>query len=167
MEQLFAFVVPDMDSCPFLLARKMNLQSTLYNIKFIVNSVCGCFTCSFVSFFVVTGMKMIRHLSFVCARIKIFRYVGFIFPHIISIWLCLWAPICNASLAVCCMPSCMSNFLSFVLLSVVSCVTLIMLSNSISVIPDNDGLWPSITMNIHSSLCLILNEHLLSSSMFG
>ena len=39
--------------------------------KYIVYSACDCFTHSFVNFFVVTEMKIIRHMSFVCARIRI------------------------------------------------------------------------------------------------
>ena len=58
-------------------------------VKGIVYSVCDCFTCSFVSFLVVTGIQIMRYFSLVCAKIKIIGYVGFVPTHIICIWLCL------------------------------------------------------------------------------
>ena len=63
----------------------------------------------------------------------------------------------------------MSNYLSVVLLSIISQITLIMPSNSISGIPINTGPSPGTTKNLHLtqlSLCLIFTEHLLSCLMF-
>ena len=110
VHKLLFLVVPDMSSCSLLLTRKMYPQSTLYQRKrslksFIVCSVFDCFTGFFVSFFVVAGMRIIRHLGFVCARTRIIRYIVFVFTFIICIWLCLFAPVCFAFLIVCCMPS--------------------------------------------------------------
>ena len=136
-------------------------------IKFNVYSVFDCFTSSFLRLFIVAGMKRIWHMSFACVRIKVIGYVSFVFTCIICIWLCLWVPVCFAILTAVCLV-CMSNFLSAVLLSIVSDITL-MPSNSLSDILNNTGPLPGTTKNPHLThllLCPTFSEHLLNCSMF-
>ena len=77
-------------------------------------------------------MKIIRHLNFVCARIKIIGYVGFVSTHVICIWLRPWNPVCTVNSGCLrhaqfvCQTSC------DLFLSIVSHITLIIPSNCIS-----------------------------------
>ena len=108
-------------------------------------------------------------MSFVCARIDIIGYVGFVSAQIICIWLCLWVPVCTVFLAVCCIPSFSIKLPAVSFLSIVLLITLIVPSNSISGILSNAGPLPGTTKNLHLThllLCFILAGNLLSHSMF-
>ena len=121
-------------------------------IKFVVYSVCDCFTHSFVSFFVVAGMNKIWLISFIFAKIKIIGYVGFLSTQVACIQVCLQVPVCFAILTVCCMPgfTCKASCqLTFCLLSPISHITLIMPSNSVCGILSNAGPFPHTTNNPH------------------
>ena len=113
-----------MDSWLFYLPGKYTFKapySRVKIVKFIVYSVCECYICSIISFSVVAGIKRTWHMSFVCARIKIIGYVGFVSAHIICTWLCLWVHVCFAIwLSATCLV-CISNFLLLVFL--VCCLT--------------------------------------------
>ena len=92
----------------FFYVQRKGAFKTLYTrekvIKFTVFSVCDCFTCLFVNFFVATRVKINWHMSFVCAIIKITGYVGFVTVHVFTIQFCLWLCL-FAILVICCMPS--------------------------------------------------------------
>ena len=78
-------VVLGMGAWALLPARKVYLPKQPLpenrSINPLCNSICDCLTYFFVCFFVVTGIKIIWHISFAFARSKIIWYVWFLFVH--------------------------------------------------------------------------------------
>ena len=133
-------------------------------------SVCNCFTHSFVSFFVLTGMKIMWHMNFVYARFKIIGYIGFVSVHIVCIPLCLWVQVCTAILAVYCIPSFCIKLP--VICFVVYCLTHNPANAKQFFIWHPKQCWAITwhTKNLHLtqfSLCLVLTEHLPSCFIFN